>query len=500
MFNLHFGPTLLFGMDIHSHRSLSLLQFMSDQGLIPAPEEDLKREIIVNKLKAIVLKWIKRIAWQRRLPVDVINAASATILPYGSYGLGVHSSECDIDALCVGPCCASCAEDFFVVLCNMLKNTPGVLDVHSVKDAKVPLMRFKFEGISVDLPYAQLQFTSILDNVDLLDPVSLIGIDDNSRKSLSGVCVNQSILQLVPNLQNFQSLLRCIKFWAKRRGVHGNLFGYLGGIHLAILAAFICLKNPDAGLSVLVMSFFDTFANWPWPKPVVLQDEMMTFKEDINDNINDKMSCMPIRLPCSPYEFCQSNVARGTFNRIRTEFLHGRKISSDLPRPDFDWGSLFEPFDYRKRYSWFLKIYLSAWEKDDLGDWIGWVKSRFPRLILKLEEVRRSCDPNPTEYVETGSSEAEPRVVFCWGLHPSRAQFNVALVEEDFRNHLNGGPTGKIRLAVVQASEFPSTTRFPTGKVKGTKACWRTADYDQGATPSQHLPNHLIDSCQEENW
>ena len=40
-----------------------------------------------------------------------------------------------------------------------------------------------------------------MQNVDLLDPVSLIGIDDNSRKSLSGVRVNQSILQLVPNLQ-----------------------------------------------------------------------------------------------------------------------------------------------------------------------------------------------------------------------------------------------------------------------------------------------------------
>uniref|UniRef100_A0A7C9AMD2 Poly(A) polymerase n=1 Tax=Opuntia streptacantha TaxID=393608 RepID=A0A7C9AMD2_OPUST len=467
-------------MDFHSHLSLSLLQFMSDQGLIPSPEEDLKREIIINKLKATVLKWIKRVAWQRRLPVDVISAASATILPYGSYGLGVHDSESDTDALCVGPCFASRAEDFFVVLCNMLKNMPGVLDVHSVKDAKVPLMRFKFEGISVDLLYAQLQFTSVPENVDLLDPASLTGIDDNTRKSLSGVRANQSILQLVPNLQSFQSLLRCIKFWAKQRGVYGSLFGYLGGIHLAILAAFICLKNPDAGLSVLVRSFFDTFANWPWPTPAALQDEVMTFKEDANE----KMSWMPIRLPCSPYEFCQSNITRGTFNRIRTEFLRGHSITRDLLRPDFDWGSLFEPFDYRKRYSWFLKIYLSAWEKDDLGDWIGWVKSRFPRLILKLEEVKRSCDPNPTEYVEIGSSEAESSVVFCWGLHPSRAQFDVALVEEDFRNHLNGGPTGTIRLAVVQASEFPSTTQSTTGKVKATKACWGTPDCDQRTTPA----------------
>ncbi|KAJ8440976.1 hypothetical protein Cgig2_020005 [Carnegiea gigantea] len=61
---------------------------------------------------------------------------------------------------------ASFNEDFFVVLCNMLKNTSGVLDVHSGKDAKVPLMRFKFEGISVNLPYAQLQLTSVPETKD----------------------------------------------------------------------------------------------------------------------------------------------------------------------------------------------------------------------------------------------------------------------------------------------------------------------------------------------
>ena len=47
------------------------------------------------------------------------------------------------------------------------------------------------------------------------------------------------------------------------------------------------------------------------------------------------------------------------------------------------------------------------------------------------------------EYVEIGASKAEPSVVFCRGLHPSDTQFTVALIEEDFRNHLNGGPTGE---------------------------------------------------------
>lgn len=43
----------------------------------------------------------------------------------------------------------------------MLKSRPEVSEIHCVKDAKVPLMRFKFDGISVDLPYAQLQVFSV---------------------------------------------------------------------------------------------------------------------------------------------------------------------------------------------------------------------------------------------------------------------------------------------------------------------------------------------------
>ena len=102
-----------------------------------------------------------------------------------------------------------------------------------------------------------------------------------------------------------------------------QLFRYISGIHLAILAAFICLKNVDAGSSFLEVGFFDSFSTWPWPKPVSLQDKMMTFEEDMNE----KMSWMPIRLPCSPYEFCQSNITQGTFSRIMIEFHRGHRVT-----------------------------------------------------------------------------------------------------------------------------------------------------------------------------
>lgn len=52
-------------------------------------------------------------------------------------------------------------EDFFIVLHSMLQSRPEVSKIQCVKNAKVGLMRFKFSGISIDLPYAQLSVLSV---------------------------------------------------------------------------------------------------------------------------------------------------------------------------------------------------------------------------------------------------------------------------------------------------------------------------------------------------
>lgn len=65
-------------------------------------------------------------------------------------------------------------------------------------------------------------------------------------------------------------------------------------------------------------------------------------------------------------------------------YLFSPLLLQDLLKPDFDWGSIFEPYPYSKKHSRFFKIYLSASEQDELGDWVGWVKSRFRSLIVKV--------------------------------------------------------------------------------------------------------------------
>lgn len=52
-------------------------------------------ELDIHNLQ-IVMKWVKAVAYDRLLPKNRIKAASATILTFGSYGLGVRllSSFC----------------------------------------------------------------------------------------------------------------------------------------------------------------------------------------------------------------------------------------------------------------------------------------------------------------------------------------------------------------------------------------------------------------------
>ncbi|XP_009590147.1 nuclear poly(A) polymerase 3 [Nicotiana tomentosiformis] len=457
---------------IEMERSMSLFQMMVNEGLVPSAAEEMKRRNAIDKLKKIVVEWVKEVTYQRGLPKKYLKFASGTILTYGSYGLGVYNSDSDIDALCVGPYFATIAEDFFIVLHNMLASRPEVSEIHCVKYAKVPLMRFKFDGISIDLPYARLKVISIPENVDVFNPFFLKNIDDTSWKSLSGVRANRSILHLVPNIEIFQAVLRCIKFWAKRRGVYGNLLGFFGGVHLAVLSAFICQRHPSASLSALILLFFKTFGLWPWPTPVILQE---TIARPFIPT--DKVSWMPIQLPCSLYEFCHSNITRSTFYKIRTEFLRGHMLTKDMLRPDFDWNILFEPFPYARRYGLFVKIFLSACDKDELGDWVGWIKSRFRSLLVKLEELLGFCDPNPTEYVDTDASE--PNVILYWGLPTNRRDLiDADLVEEYFLKSIDNGyqgSTGKMKLSIVKANQLPKKAQFAFER-KNTKPCWRVVD------------------------
>lgn len=54
-------------------------------------------------------------------------------------------------------------KDFFYILHNILAEREEVTELQPVPDAHVPVMKFKFDGISIDLLYASISLLVVPD-------------------------------------------------------------------------------------------------------------------------------------------------------------------------------------------------------------------------------------------------------------------------------------------------------------------------------------------------
>jgi poly(A) polymerase len=93
--------------------------------------------------------------------------------------------------------------EFFSIFFDTLKNHPEVTELTGVPDAYVPVIKMSFNGIPIDLLFANLALTSIPDELDLLDNSLLRNIDGKCILSINGwfchhllFLVNDSLLLL----------------------------------------------------------------------------------------------------------------------------------------------------------------------------------------------------------------------------------------------------------------------------------------------------------------
>lgn len=207
-----------------------LVETLQSTGFFEAEEESEKRyaisyrihllnfnlnsEIVLGKLNTIVREFVQSVARQKGLPEALIKETAGKLFTFGSYRLGVHSSGADIDTLCVAPQHVE-RSDFFSTFYQMLQNNSEVTNLTQIPDAYVPVMKFEFDGIAIDLVFARLALTTIPENLDLLDHNILKTLEEKCVVSLNGSRCTDEILRLVPNIETFHMALRCVKLWAK---------------------------------------------------------------------------------------------------------------------------------------------------------------------------------------------------------------------------------------------------------------------------------------------
>nr|XP_032804360.1 poly(A) polymerase gamma isoform X3 [Petromyzon marinus] len=352
-------------------RSSDLLQEVMQQLKVFEEVVELEQRLaVLGKLNHMVNRWVRDFAEAKDLSPSIIENISAKICTFGSFRLGVHNKDADIDALCVAPQHVD-RTDFFTSFCELLKETNGVTSIRAVEDAFVPLIRFKFDGIEIDLLFARLNMQSIPKKLDLRNDNILRNLDIRCIRSLNGCRVTDEILHLVPNVETFRLALHAVKLWAKHHGLYSNILGFLGGVSWSMLVARICQLYPCATASTLLHKFFLVFSQWEWPKPVLLkQPEFSRLNLPVWDprvNPTDRCHLMPIITPSYPQQNSTYNVTVSSRAIVTAALREGLVVTHQILLGQAGWDKLFEIPNFFQKYK------------------VGLVESKIRILLANLE-------------------------------------------------------------------------------------------------------------------
>ncbi|CAI0409534.1 unnamed protein product [Linum tenue] len=185
-------------------RNANLEKFLVDSGLYETKEEAEQRQEVLGRIDQIVKAWVKQLTRLRGYTDQTVEEANAVLFTFGSYRLGVHGPGADVDTLCVGPSYVNREEDFFIILHDLLAEMEEVTELQPVPDAHVPVMKFRFLGISIDLLYASISLLVVPEDLDISNGSVLHDVDEQTVRSLNGCRVADQILKLVPNAEEIE--------------------------------------------------------------------------------------------------------------------------------------------------------------------------------------------------------------------------------------------------------------------------------------------------------
>ena len=357
-----------------------------------------RRTLVLLKVGKIFKDWVVEVGTEvLKMPEDEAKAAGGELFVSGSHKLGVREPGADIDTICVAPNFCT-REHFFTTLKEQFMSHPDVTEFSAAESARVPIMSFDFEGVSIDLLFARLADNVVPAKLDILDDKILSGIDEATEKSLNGPRVTLMIYELVGKemYPKFLIVLRCIRKWAKCRGLYGNKLGYLGGINCNLLVVLVCQLYPKASPSTLLAFFFRLYGKtWEWPNPVMINKiqqnppNLYGEQREVWSPESNPFHVMPIITPAYPAMNSSASVSIHTRDIMKAEMARAHDIISKIiSERGADWGRLFDPSDFFIKYPHYLCCHiLGAGEDEESRSWMGFVESRIGRITQQLETL-----------------------------------------------------------------------------------------------------------------
>jgi poly(A) polymerase len=123
------------------------------RALTESAESARNRERVLALLEGLLKQWAQAVSERHGLTEP--GAASCRYLTFGSYFLGSHAPDDDIDTLCIGPPHAS-RQEFFEDFVEMLRREPAISEMQAILETYVPHIKLTCLGVQIDILYAQL--------------------------------------------------------------------------------------------------------------------------------------------------------------------------------------------------------------------------------------------------------------------------------------------------------------------------------------------------------
>jgi poly(A) polymerase len=350
---------------------------------------------VLNHLQKVTEEFVKRVGRTKGLPQSTIDNLGGKVFTYGSYTIGVHGPDSDIDTLVVAPKTIDMG-DYFAHFGATFKemSDPKLIDSFvEVPDAFVPIIKLEYDGVDIDLIFASLPSqSSIPRDFTLHDQSVLRGLDDQTIRSVNGVRTAKELLELVPQAQSFRHALRAIKVWANKRAVYGFVFGFPGGIAWALMVARVCQLYPFACGSTIIAKFFALMQQWNWPRPVMLKDLETSNILNLQiwnplQNYQDKLHLMPVITPAYPSMCATHSVTHSTLAIMKKEFERANSIVTAIPSGTKSWADLFRRHTFfTQDHKYYLSVIVSSTgDKDKFDAFSGKAQSRVRILAKNIE-------------------------------------------------------------------------------------------------------------------
>ncbi|CAH0055841.1 unnamed protein product [Clonostachys solani] len=406
------GPSSLGGLE-------DLKRCLQKRDFLPTQANVADRQHAINLLQTT----LQCQAAGQDMPEDG-KGLQLTLVPVGSFGLGVWTESSDVDVLCIG---GISSKLFFKLAISRLRKaeSSGITILRRVRASSGTMLLLDISGIKFDLHYCGSlsileQFPEVMKRPPT-DPA--FALPPQTLSKLKPVRDLFYIRRSIPDMSQYRAAHLLIKAWAKSRGLYGAKFGLLGGINIAVTLVPVCKalvkKVGSVSVADIVVSYFHHYAQFDWKTQVVFDPffhKNLTYRRSSTEPL-----CLLGWHP--PVLNTALNASMPTVKTIQAEISRSCEL---LSSPNITWDKFLDSFmgpsslgelaldpgaaDFLETFKVYARLDISYWGSSSRkrNDFVGWLESRCVMLLVEIGRKAPGFTARiwPQRFVDGGAVKA----------------------------------------------------------------------------------------------